>query len=592
MNCSKFKILLSFFFVFLLYSCGNDPDLSSQPKFKRNDNTVIVRFPAEPDRLNPLLTTNTYAKAVYERIFLYLMDFHPQTFELEPQLVKSRPVIEEITEGEYAGGVAYTFEILDEAVWDDGSPVTAADVAFTLKVLFNPKVNAGPFRSYMEFIKDFEIDEDNLNKFTIYTDQKYILSEAAVSNIAVYPEYIYDPERLLADFSVRELCDSDNAQKLAEQNPRLQQFAEAFNSSQFSREKGFIKGTGPYQFEEWVTGQRIVLTKKENWWGDNLRKKYPALQAFPEKLIYNVIPDPTTAMTVLKDEGFDVTAQIDSRDFTELKKDERVNELFNLQTAPFLGFYYIGLNMNHPKLSDKRVRRALAHLVDVDEIIENVFYGLAERMTGPIHPSKSYFDKSLQPIKLDVKKARTLFDEAGWTDTNNNGIVDKMIDGELVEMNLSLLISSASKAGKNIALLFQDNAKRAGVNIEIVPKEFTVMIDDIKKREYELYNGAWGQDPAIDDPKQLWHTDSDTPDGTNRVGFGNAESDRIIDEIRITLDEKKRNELFKQFQQIVYEEQPYIFMITPQERLAIHKRFEAKVSAKRPGYFPNEFVLK
>ena len=96
--------------------------------FRYKDNTVYARLPAEPDRLNLLISTNVYARVVNEQIFLYLLHFDPQTLELAPQLAKGRPVIEEITEGPYKGGVSYTFEIIEGAKWDNGQPVTGKDV--------------------------------------------------------------------------------------------------------------------------------------------------------------------------------------------------------------------------------------------------------------------------------------------------------------------------------------------------------------------------------------------------------------------------------------------------------------------------------
>ncbi|MCB0585132.1 MAG: hypothetical protein KDD06_07405 [Phaeodactylibacter sp.] len=568
--------------------------------FRYKDNTVYARLPAEPDRLNLLISTNVYARVVNEQIFLYLLHFDPQTLELAPQLAKGRPVVEEITEGPYKGGVSYTFEIIEEAKWDNGQPVTGKDFEFTLKALFNPKVNAANIRAYLDYIKDIRIDPDNPRKFTVITDKKYIIGETAVSNIPILPEYIYDPNGLLKDIPLTHLtspafaeqADEPTDEETAEEQKAAQDFADAFNAPQYSREKGFISGAGPYEFEEWVTGQRIVLKRKENWWGDKVSDQYPMLKAYPERLVFLIIPDQSAAVVALKDQQIDVTSQIDAKDFVDLRENELVNRYYNLHTPSSLGYYFIGLNNKKPRLSDKRVRRALAHLVDVPALIQDLYYGLAERTVGPFHPTKPYYDKELPPIEYDPEKARALLAEAGWEDTNDNGIVDKEINGERVEMELEYKISASSKFANSQALLFQNNAKKAGVKLNIVPKEFTVLIDDTKKRDYELYSGAWGQDPVIDDPKQLWHSESDTPDGGNRVSFSNPDADRLIEEIRVTLDEDKRNRLYQEFQELIYEEQPYIFLFSPLERIAISKRFDAKPSARRPGFNVNSFIKR
>lgn len=574
-----------------IYSCRTDPS-QDEPAFKNTNNTVYVRLPAEPDKINPLTTTNTYARVVNECVFFYLLDFDPQTLELSPQLAVSQAVVEEIGEGKYAGGVAYTFEIHPDAVWDNGAPITGKDMAFTLKALFNPLVNSGPQRTYLEFIRDFRIDPGNPKRFTVVTDRKYILGEAAISNIPIFPEYLYDPSGLMSSYTVEQLATPETARQLAAGNAQIKEFAEAFNSPKYSREKGFVAGAGPYQFEEWVTGQQIVITKKKNWWGDKLAEDYPMLAAHPDTIVFKIIPDQTTGLAGLKDESIDVSSQIDAKDFTDLKKNEQISKLFNLYSVPSMLYYYIGLNTQHPLLNDKRVRRALAHAVDVDEAVNSLFYGMAERTVGPVNPSKEYYHKGLEPIAFDLGKARELLEEAGWEDTNGNGVVDKVVDGVRKELELSYLVSSGSKFGINLALLVQDNARKAGVKVNIVSKEFTVLIDDLKKRNFELFGSGWGQDPTLDDPKQLWHTESDTPDGSNRVGFGNAGSDAVIDAIRVTFDKEKRDSLYLRFQEIVYDEQPYIFLFSPYERIAIHKRFDAKPSMKRPGFFVKDFVLR
>lgn len=582
--------------LFVVAGCGNDAPTEENtteatPKYS-TENTVYARLPAEPDRINPLITTNTYSRAVYENIFLYLLDFDHQTFELTPQLAKARPEINEITSGPFAGGVAYTYEIHDEAVWDNGTPITGEDVAFTLKILFNPKVNAGPARSYLDFIRDIEIDATNPKRFTISTAQKYIIGEAAISNVPIYPAYIYDANGLLNDISLVDLTDPAKQASLETTYPQLQEFANIFNSDEFARNKGKVMGAGPYTLESWETGQQIILNRKKDWWGDQLTATNELMAARPDQVVYKIITDQTATVAALKDQLIDVTAQIDVKDFIDLQANELVTDNYNLYAPNALQLYYIGLNTKDPKLQDKRVRRAITHLVDVDQIIEELFYGLGERRIGPVAPSKPYFNEALKPIAFSVARAKALLEEAGWVDSNSNGVVDKEIDGERVELEIDFLATSNGKFGNNLAQLLEVTFPQAGVKLNIDRVEFTVLYEQLKTRTFEMFAGAWAQDPTPDDFKQIWHTDSDNPNGTNRVGFGSAASDDLIDQIRVTLDEEERAGLYKSFQQMVYEEQPYIFLFAPKERLAIHKRFKADPSSLRPSFFPREFELK
>jgi peptide/nickel transport system substrate-binding protein len=582
------SLLLSLLAALLIVSsCNLD---TPQDDGTAKESVVNARLPAEPDRLNPLLATSTYSRVVNELVFLSLLQYDPQTLATQPQLAKAKPVVEELEEGPYAGGVSYTYELHEEATWDNGSPITGHDFVFTLKVLLNPKVAAAHIRPYLEFIKDVEVDERNPKRFTVFVDKKYILNEAVINSVQLIPEYAYDADQLMSGFELSQLTNPEQAAKLAEENEALQAFADAFNSPEMSREKGNVIGSGAYSFERWETGQEIVLLKKEDWWGDKLSGDFPMLQANPDKIVLKIIPDQTASLAALKDGQVDVIAQIDAQDFADLKKNEMVQQQFNLHAPPSFIYYYVGMNNQDPKLADKRVRRALAHLVDVDQLVESQFDGLAQRTIGPFHPTKAYYHKDLKPIEFSPEKAKALLTEAGWEDTDGNGILEKNINGVNTPLKINFKYSSASKFSEKQAVLFKDKARLAGVDVNLIPLEFTVLIQDTKKRDYEMYSSAWGQDPTVDDPKQLWHSESDTPSGGNRVSFINAKADSLIDAIRVTLDEQQRQELYLEFQELIYEEQPYIFLFSPFQRIAISKGFKAMASARRPGFFVNEFV--
>ncbi len=577
-------ILLLCITIFLFNACV--------PETEVDDTTVIVRLRAEPDRINTVLTTDNYARQIGDYVFMYLMTVNPQTFEYESLMLKSLPTFTDITEGAYKGGVAYTLELLEEAVWDNGTPVTANDYVFTLKATLNPRVQAQQIRPFLEFIKDVQIDPNNPKKFTVITNQKYFLGMEAVANtVPVLPEYIFDPKGLLKNIPITEFVDTAKVEKLAQTNPALQQFADVFNSSDASRSKNYLVGCGPYRFEEWQAGQKVVLVKKENWWGDKLTDRFPALIARPARIEYRIIPEIATTVAALKAQEVDVSAEIDPKDFVEMRDAELTNKNYNFYTPPSLQFGAIYLNTKIPKLADKRVRRALAHAINLDEIIETVYNGFAERITVPVNPGANYYDSNLKLIDFNIEKAKSLLKEAGWEDTNNNGTVDKLINGKREEMILTCRVTATSETGKNALLLFQGTAKQAGINIEIVPREFRTMMNEVRNDEYEMAASGRTISPTLWEPNQDWHSEA-MQGGSNHANFQNAQADRIIEQIRGTLDEKQRNDLYKQLQGIIYDEQPCIFMFQPTARIVINKRFKTDASTLPPGYFPNTFKLQ
>ncbi|HFA49236.1 MAG TPA: hypothetical protein ENJ95_09490 [Bacteroidetes bacterium] len=587
MRNTLFFFALAFFLAFA--ACTSETKDNDQPDWKHNDNTVRVRLSADVTSLNPFLVRGSWDRTAYELLFQYPMDFDRKTLELLPQTVKAPPTVEEISDGPYKGGQRYTYEFYDEAVWDDGRPVTGHDVEFSLKTIFNPNLPTQGFANFLELIREVQVDAQNPKKFSILTDRHYLLADAAIGNITILPAHIYDPEGLTKDISFKEMRDA-NPDKLAG-NKKLKKFAEAFASPKYGRE--VVSGSGPYKLTDWIDQQRIVFTKKENWWGDKLAAQNPMLHAYPDTIVMIPIKDQTAAMTALKGEQVDVLTEVDSKLFVDERDKGFLNKTYDFQTPPRPAFFYIAMQNRNPKLADKRVRNALARIIDVDEIIRDLYNGLGTRTVGPFPPTQKYYHKGLEPIKMDLAKAKELLAEAGWTDTNNNGTVDKNINGKLTEMELEFFYTPGLTFGENLTELFKNNAKKVGINIKRTKVESNVLRTKLRNGDYELAPWGAGLPAGIpDDPKPMFHTGGANPNGGNYTRFGNAQSDALIEAIRNEMDEAKRNDLYRQFQEIIYEEQPMIFLFVALNRVIVHKRFDAVYTMMTPGVDLQHLKLK
>lgn len=547
---------------------------------------------SDPDGMNPITSHAANALYIQNNIYSKLLVYDPITLDLSPQLAISRPEIKVLKDGEYAGGMSLTYEIHAEATWDNGTPITAEDYVFTIKVIKNPKVSSAQLRPYLEFMDKVEIDPTNNKKFTIYSKEGYFRAEESSGQEPfILPEYHYDPEGLMSQFTIQQLNDPTQADALAK-DQKIIRFAEKFNSAKMKREPAEIIGSGPYKFVEWTTGQRVVLERKEDWWGDKV-KGNKMLEAFPPKIIYKTIPDLTAAITSAKDGGIDVIRSIPPTNFIDLKDDTKFSARFDLSTPDQFIYQYIGFNMKRPQFRDKRVRRAIAHLIDRDDMIESIYEGMAIKTNGPINPTKDYSNKNMKDIEYDIEKAKSLLDAAGWKDVDGDNIRDKMIDGKQESLIIEYKYNQGHLVRKNIGQLLKDEAYRVGIEIELTPIDFPTLLDDADKRNFDMVALAWVKTPGLDDMKQVWHTDGDKEGGSNRVGFGTPESDKLIDQIRVTLDPEVRKELYFKIQEIIYDEQPYIFLFVPSELIVIHNRFDGTgTSPMRPGYRDASFKLR
>lgn len=550
---------------------------------------LIVHELSDPDKLNPLTSQGAGSSYIEHSLFMYLLDVDKEKLEITPWLAKERPTITVLDDTEYKLKIDY--EIRPEAVWDNGMPVTAYDVDFSFKTTKNPLVDAEHQRPYIDFVAHIEIDPDNPKKFSFYTNEMHYAAEFSSGGVNyIIPEYIYDPEQIMRKFTLKELSNKDNEAQIRE-NIDLIRFAESFNGEKFQREPGFVVGCGPYSFEEWTTGQRIVLKKKENWWGEALAGT-KSFENNPEKIIYEIINDKVTAVTAAKDEQIDLMRGVSPFNFKELSTHKDFNSKFFMFNPDFLSYTYIGLNMRHPILQEKEVRQALAHCVNVPQIIDIIMYGYAKPMASFVHPSKSHYNADLKPYDFDLNKAKALLEKAGWSDSNQDGILDKEVDGRNIPLKLTIKYNSGNDSREKVCLFLKENAKKVGIDIEIIVKEWSVYLDECTNHDFDMYVLGWVQEAILDDPKQLFHTDAYNG-GSNYPGFGDAYTDVLIDNLRKEMDKEKRTAMFKELQTIIHEEVPYILLYTPDNLVFINKRYgNAQAYIARPGYEERELILK
>ncbi len=574
------------FLTFIGFACQQSKEGTEEAvDFKRTDNTVAIRVLNDADVLHPALTSINTSQLVADQVFQRMLTTDPRTLETIPQLAKSLPEGSLVEEGPYAGGMKFTFEIHEEAQWPDGTPVTAEDYLFTVKALKIPGLPNRVYQIYLAYLADVKVDPDNPKKFDVFFEEAtWQTVDIAGNMFHVLPKHIYDADGLLDEVPLAKLSDQETVADYVASSEAIQQFMEAFRDPKFSRE--VMTGSGPYEFQEWVTGQRIVIKKKQDWWGTALADKYPGLQAFPDQIIFRPIPEDVTAITAIKSEDIDVAIGIPASDYVDMREQEIVTSKYKLHNPVSLAHYFIYVNTTNPKLADKRVRQALSYAINKQTIIDEVYEGFGQTTASPAAPSSPDYNQKLSPIAFDPEKARALLKEAGWEDSNNNGIVDKVINGELTELTIEYGIGAGRPPSEATALLVKDFAQAVGIDIQPLALEFSQWIGKINQKDYELYSGGLQQQPYWN-PKQTWHSS-----GSNRTGFGNAELDKMIDEAELILDPEKRRPIYQKIQEILYEEQPIISMMVPQNRIAIHKRFETTITPEYPNFYPNLIKLK
>ncbi|MFD2512522.1 ABC transporter substrate-binding protein [Pontibacter locisalis] len=536
----------------------------------------------EPETLSPVNYSDVGAIQIINLLFQSLLGADLAGDQIKPVLAARMP---EVSRSDST--TLYTYEIREEATWADGSPVTAADVAFTLKVLKAPLLNNERLKPQVEFIRDIQPDEANPRKFTFVCEGYAPEMELMTGDFFILPAYLFDPKGLLNAYKLSEL--QDDLSKL-ENKQNLEAFASRFNSADFNRSKELLQGSGGYLVENWVPGQYITLRRKAGWWAKDIDADH--LTANPELISFHIIPDNTTALLALKNRQLDVLEKIEAAEFNQLRKDSSFIRDYALYAPNSYEFAYVGLNSRLPKLSDKRTRQAISHLLNVNSMIKVSQQGYASPTVGPVPPtSKSLYNTNLKPVDFNINKAKVLLKAAGWEWSGDGWF--KLINGERTQLTLEVNYRAGNTGFENAALIFQQSAAKAGIPVTVQAMEASLFGQKSKAHEFEMFFRSLSGNPFIFNFKPLLHTSFAGIGGLNYTGFGNEMSDKLLDEINAASTPEEKSRLLKKLQEVLYEEAAFISLYYHKDKLAVHRRFDnIKVSGLSPNYDVSSFSLK
>ncbi len=574
------------FTLLFVYGCGGN-----EPPPSKVGNTLRVRLEAAAPFLNPVRNSTAYGRYISTHIFQTLTALDPKTIELQPLMIKSIPKLVKVTDGPYKDNYSCTFELLDEAQWDNGTPVTAADVEFSLKLIAHPLLDTKIWRGYIETLIGFEPDPANAKKFTFYFKEYYIMALESASQFPMYPAQLYDPGNLLAKIPFNDLLDPKKSKTLSESNQDFINFATEFNKPEYGTDKNKISGSGPYAVAFFDPAQGAILARKKNWWGDKAVKTNPFLVAYPDTIHYILAQAEDAAINMIRSEDVDIATSIAPVKFLEMQKDPALTKIYDFKTHWMPAYNRLLINHRDPILADKRVRQALAYSVNYDEILKDIQNGMAERTVGPVHPSNPNYAKDVPLYNFSTEKARALLAEAGWSDSDNDGVMDKKVNGKKTDLTFKMITTSGTAVSDQIAASLQNSLAKSGIKAEVVPTDFTSINKETMAGKYQLAISTVGLHPGTIDFYQVYHSDNILP-GDNRSGLANARLDSLIETIRVTESVEVRKPMYIQAQEIMHEEVPEVFIYVPMVRMISNKRFEFSPTALRPGYQENTFQLK
>ncbi|MCU0847939.1 MAG: peptide-binding protein [Spirochaetes bacterium] len=475
--------------------------------------TLYMHLSSDPGTLNPITSSEAITSTINENIYETLVDRDFDTLEIVPQLAVKWKISDD--------KLRYIFYLRKGVLWSDGVEFTADDVVYSYRVIKDPSTACAPLKVYYIDIRDVR----KIDRYTvefIYT-KPYFLGLNYCGSMPIIPKHIFDD-------------------------------GTDFNTHKNNRHP---VGTGAYIFKRWDTGKRIVLSANPRY-----RGKKPDIR----NVVFKIVSEPSVALQMLKKGELDVMSVRPIEWVRQTNSESFIKNFYKLEYY-IPNYSWIGWNSRTEYFKDKRVRKAMTHLINRDAIREKLLFGLGKLVTGTFYIYSRAYNPDIKSIEYDPEKAKRLLSEAGWRDTDGDGILDR--NGK--KFSFTFTIASEKKFSERLTSILKEDLARVGIEMNINRYEWAVFADRLHKRNFEAITLSWLLSYS-DDPYQLWHS-SQVDAGSNFCNFKNREADRIIEKARVEFNDRKRNKIYHRFGEILYDEQPYTFLFCSPSLVAVNKRF-------------------
>jgi peptide/nickel transport system substrate-binding protein len=508
--------------------------VTRQPDYSQGD-WLVQAFGVNLKSLTPFISQDAYASEVQSYILESLLTRDPDTLEWQGLLAHAWSVSED--------GLTFIFKLREGLRFSDGVPLTAGDVVFTYEFIMTEAIQAPRERAYYAKIESVEALDALTVKFQFA--EPYFNALALAGGMEIMPKHFY------------------------------QSYLEDPNA--FNQSKGLLLGSGPYRLEDpkgWSPDKGgVELRRNPRYWG-------PVEPTF-DRLIWRVIENDSARLTTFRNGEID-TYSSRPREYKQLTDDEQINSKARHweYMSPVAGYSYIAWNQlrndKPTRFAQTEVRQAMTYLIDRQRIVDEIYLGYAQVTVSPFSTSSKQHDPAITARDYDQAKGVELLAKAGYADRDADGILEDS-DGKPFEFEL-VYFQGNEDTGRMV-LFLKDMLARAGILLQPKPTEWSVMIDLMKKRDFDAITLGWSSGLETD-LYQMFHASQIAGGGNNFINYSNPELDRLIEEARATVDEAKRMPLWRQAEGHLYHDQPYTFLLRRKSLVFIDRRMRNVVKTK------------
>jgi ABC-type transport system substrate-binding protein len=545
----------------------------STPPPKQASSPITARWTRDPETLDPLALPNQSAYDAANLLHLSLLMVDYQTDSYAPALAQALPRARSIGDSL----TALDYELRAVATWDDGHPVLATDVDFTLKLMQCPGLPNENSRAQFSFIRQVRIDSANPRHFTLICRGQGTEVLNSSGDFSVLPEATLDPAHTLRHLSLATLqaWPATRAPHLA-----VAALVQRYQRANLARHPANLPGCGPYRLAAWDTNHLLRFQRKAHWWADKLRPTPFVLQARPHELAFAVLPDDAAATLALRRHELDVYPQVPARIFQQLQASPKARQEFVFYTKPSYDILTAGFNTRRPILRDRRTRQALSRLFDPAGLLVATQLGQGNRTVGLLPPSSPFYNDSLPLPALAPAQAVALLRQAGWQRRADGHWWQP---GATAPLTLTVRYRAEETTFATVGLQFQTAAAQVGIPVTLLPAENTVLTTALQTGDFDLYIRLVKGSPLGFNFATFLH--SAAIGSGNITGFSSPVADRLFLAIPAEGNARRKRLLLRRFQAMLQDEMPLLPLFFLPYRLAATRQLRHVVaSGLKPGY--------
>ncbi len=447
-------------------------------------NYLVAAIESYPLQLDPRYATDANGVRIGNLIYNSLLRADPNS-RLRPELAESLRLLDDRT---------YAVDLRQDVKFQNGQPLTAADVKFTYESILDPN-NRSPKRGNLKPLRVIEQTGAYQLLFHLSAPHSPFIEQLTLGIVpAASPA-----------------------------NPAVSTQAPP--------------GSGPFMLEAAQPGEQITLRRNPHYW-----EQKPPLGG----VIFRIIPDALVRVLEFKKGNIDLMQNDIEPDMVPwLEK----NTGADVGAYPGTTFQYIGINLTHPILKNVKVRRALAYAIDRERLVRHILKGIGTVAGGVLSPLNWAYEENLEHWPYDPERAKQLLDEAGFPDPDG--------DGPLPRFRLSFKTTNIDLR-QRIAEAIKEQLQKVGIELDVRSYEWAAFYSDIKKGSFHLYSLAWVGILDPDILFQIFHSSSFPPAGDNRGHYSNPELDRLLEQGRATNNQQERKQIYARAQKLLARDLPYV----------------------------------